>query len=50
MEQDKLLEKLDELVLALGFDYDRLSSSGQAIYAELCSTVNQLVNQIVNGQ
>ena len=44
MEQDKLLEKLNELVLVLGFDYDRLSSSGQATYAELCSTVNQLVN------
>lgn len=43
MDESKLLEKLDELVLALGCDYDRFSTSGQKTYSELCSVVNQLV-------
>lgn len=43
MPEAEIIEKIDTLVLELGCDYDRLSTSGQRTYAELCSAVNQLV-------
>lgn len=43
MDEDKLLSKLAKLVEDLGFDYDRLSQSGQATYEEICSILNQLL-------
>lgn len=43
MDEDTLLSRLAELVGELGFDYDRLSQSGQATYDEICSTVNKLL-------
>ena len=42
MEHDKLLEKLSELIGDLGFDYDRMSQSGQQTYEEICSIMAQL--------
>lgn len=39
MEQDKLLERLAELVEDLAFDYDRMSQSGQETYNEIMSIV-----------
>jgi hypothetical protein len=38
-----LLKKLDELILALGFDYDRMSESGQETYNEICRCMEQLI-------
>lgn len=38
---DKLLYKLSELLEDLGFDYDRMSTSGQATYEEIMSIVAQ---------
>lgn len=43
MDEDKLLTRLAELITSLGFDYDRLSKSGQATYDEICSIVNKLL-------
>ena len=42
MEEDKLIERLAELVENLGFDFDRLSQSGKETYDEICSIVNKL--------
>lgn len=42
MTQDELLAKLSELVEDLGFDYGRMSQSGQQTYTEICSVVAQL--------
>ena len=42
MNEDELLEKLNDLVLDLGFDYDRMSKSGQETYNEICSIVRKL--------
>ena len=43
MEQDKLLEKLSELLEDLGFDYDRMSASGQQTYTEIMSIMAELM-------
>lgn len=43
MREDDLMLKLAELLENLGFDYDRLSRSGQATYEEMCSIVNKLL-------
>lgn len=43
MEQDKLLEKLSELIEDLGFDIDRMSQSGQETYNEICSVMAQIM-------
>ena len=40
----ELLEKLSELIEDLGFDYDRMSQSGQQTYTEICSIL-ALLNQ-----
>ena len=37
MDQDKVIEKLDGLILELGWDYDRMSESGKQTYTEICS-------------
>lgn len=42
MEHDELLRKLSELIADLGFDYDRMSQSGQQTYSEICSVMTQL--------
>ena len=42
MGQDELLVKLSELIEDLGFDYDRMSRSGQETYEEICSIMAQL--------
>lgn len=42
MEHDALLVKLSELIEDLGFDYDRMSQSGQETYTEICSVLAQL--------
>lgn len=42
IDQDTLLNKLSELVEDLGFDYDRMSSSGQDTYTKICSIMAQL--------
>lgn len=36
MEQDKLIEKLSELIADLDLEYARMSLSGQATYDEIC--------------
>lgn len=43
MDDDKLLSKLAECVENLGFDYDRMSKSGQATYDEICSILSKLL-------
>lgn len=43
MHEDEVIQKLAELVENLGFDYDRMSQSGQATYDEICSLVNKLI-------
>lgn len=43
MDMDKLLEQLSELIEDLGFDYVRMSLSGQATYDEICSIMAQLM-------
>lgn len=42
MDQDKLIERLNELIGNLGFDYDRMSTSGRETYDEICSLMAQL--------
>ena len=42
MDQDKLIEKLAELIEDLGFDYDRMSTSGRLTYDEICSIMVEL--------
>lgn len=42
MNEDQLLEKLSELIDDLGFDYDRMSRSGQMVYNEICSVIEKL--------
>lgn len=42
MEQDKVIEKLSELLEDLGFDYDRMSQSGQQTYEEIMTLIAQL--------
>ena len=37
MEADYIIGKLSMLIENLGFDYDRLSRSGQEVYDEICS-------------
>lgn len=39
---NELLSKLTGLIEALGFDYDRMSRSGQATYDEICDIVRLL--------
>ena len=43
MEHDKLRDKLSELINDLGFDYDRMSSSGQQTYDEIMTIMAQLM-------
>lgn len=43
MEEDTLLKQLAEQIEALGFDYDRMSTSGQETYDRICSIINQLL-------
>lgn len=39
MDQDRLIERLAELVEDLSFDYDRMSQSGKKTYNEIMSIV-----------
>ncbi len=43
MDEDKVIQKLAELIGDLGFDYDRMSQAGQQTYDEICSLVNKLI-------
>ena len=43
MHDDKLLHELAQLIEDMGFDYDRLSQSGQETYDKICSVVNKLL-------
>lgn len=43
MDEDKLLERLSELLADMAFDYDRFSESGKQTYDEMCSVMNQLL-------
>lgn len=43
MDEDKLLKQLADRIACLGFDYDRMSQSGQATYDEICSILNKLL-------
>lgn len=44
MNEDKnnLVQKLEQLVDNLGYDYDRLSSSGQQTYDEILEVIGEL--------
>lgn len=42
METDYIIDKLAILIENLGFDYDRLSQSGQEVYDEICSLMSLL--------
>ena len=43
MNEDRIIEKLIELIEDLGFDYDRMSQSGQKTYDEICSLIAKLM-------
>ena len=45
MTQDKLLEQLAEKIVDLGFDYDRMSTSGQQTYDEITILLSQIVRR-----
>ena len=40
---DKLLERIMQLLEDMGWDYDRFSQSGKETYDEICSLLAQLV-------
>lgn len=40
--QDELMSELFELIEDLGFDFDRLSNSGQVTYDRICSIIAKL--------
>lgn len=42
METDYIVDKLSILIENLGFDYDRLSRSGQEVYDEICLLIGLL--------
>lgn len=42
MDEDKLFERLSELINDMSSDYDRLSESGKQTYNEICSVLNLL--------
>lgn len=42
MSEDELKQELKQLVTDLGWDYDRMSSSGQETYAKICSIIDKL--------
>jgi len=42
----KDFKKLVELMEGLGWDYDRMSSSGQQTYDKMVVTVNRLIDQL----
>lgn len=43
LDKDKVIKRLDELITNLGFDYDRMSTSGQETYEEICECMQQLI-------
>jgi hypothetical protein len=43
LSEDKIIQQLAELIENLGFDYDRMSQSGQQTYEEICSLMNKLI-------
>lgn len=43
MDEDKTIEELAWLIGELGFDYDRMSQSGQEAYDKICSLINKLI-------
>lgn len=40
--EDMLLQELSELIEDLGFDYDRMSTSGKETYEKICSVIAEL--------
>ena len=43
MNEDQIIQKLSELIGDLGFDYERMSQSGQRTYDEICGLLNKLI-------
>jgi len=43
---NKDLNKLVKLIEDLGWDYDRMSSSGQQTYDKMVATFNKLIDQL----
>ena len=43
MDKDATIKKLDELITSLALDYDRMSTSGQETYNEICRCMEQLI-------
>lgn len=43
MSEDEVIQKLDELITDLGFDYDRMSQAGQHTYEEICKYMQMLI-------
>lgn len=42
MDKDELIKRLAELVDDLGFDYDRLSQSGQQTFCEILVIISEI--------
>ena len=40
LQRRALLEQLKELIVDLGWEYDRMSSSGKESYDEICEKLN----------
>lgn len=43
MDEDKVIQKLSELIGDLGFDYDRMSQAGKQTYDEICNLMQKLI-------
>jgi len=43
MNQYQIIQRIYELIKELGFDYDRMSQSGQQTYDEICRLFNKLI-------
>jgi hypothetical protein len=43
LDKDAVIKKLDELIARLVLDYDRMSTSGQETYNEICRCMEQLI-------
>lgn len=43
MNQYQMIERIYKLIQDLGFDYDRMSQSGQQAYDEICELFNKMI-------